>query len=123
MTVTGQYRETDSAWVCKWEDSFGKTGTTITSGLLKGGGGLDYVYAGKKGIALFQPLGDLQGYPAVIYNTTSAPGQCDVTVGLRDDAAVAVAIQQQSTAYYYKDPCTLAKLIAGAVVDTIKAGQ
>jgi Protein of unknown function (DUF3558) len=62
---------------------------------------------------------EVDGHPAVAYNTADQPDYCSVAVGLSDSAYFS-ANAKANTA---DDRCSTAKDLAAAVLSTIKAGR
>jgi hypothetical protein len=89
--------------------------------------GVSAVYqADKDGkLELFEPLGSIEGYPAVVYGSLDSRdiGICSVVIGLSDEIAFEIALQQSAKNVGKKDPCEVAALVTGMVVQTMKAAQ
>jgi hypothetical protein len=75
--------------------------------------------------ALWKPLPDIQGFPAVAH--AGRPGQpapkdfCMVSVGMTDDIAVGVSVSLGRARIGSVDPCDVAGQAADAVASTLKA--
>ncbi|WP_083933983.1 DUF3558 domain-containing protein [Sciscionella marina] len=98
-------------------------GTTAraTVGFPSGGYGLSSIYAQRKTAKIFKELPPIDGHPVVQFSDTSTndKSNCDYTVGLSD--------KQVLTAVYSPGPesvpaCDGARKIAGAAMQTLKAG-
>jgi hypothetical protein len=76
-------------------------------------------------LELFEPLDPVDGYPVVAYAALDRrdSGACAVVVGVSDEIAFEVALQQSAANIGKKDPCETAAMVAGLVVETMKAAQ
>lgn len=85
--------------------------------------GLSTLYQQKPDLSIFNPLGDIDGYPAVRYDESSKPmaGSCDIAVGVTD--ALDFSFDSDSEPGGSTDPCAVTKKIAGMVVSTLKGGS
>ncbi|WP_132876612.1 DUF3558 domain-containing protein [Tamaricihabitans halophyticus] len=89
-----------------------------------GGRGLTGVYdANSRGrYNVFEPVGDIEGHPAVIYATRAVSRSCTVSVGLRDDLSMDVGVRTSSS-NQSGDACETVQGIAGYMLQTMKAAQ
>lgn len=83
------------------------------------GQGISQIYAMKGDTDKFAPYTEA-GYPAVAasHKGTMENGWCDAFVAVRNDTVLDVN-EQASSGAYEKDPCTGAKIIAKAAMETI----
>lgn len=86
-------------------------------------GGLSNFYGNRSKMKVFEPLGEIDGYPAVLAmpKDTRPQGTCSVTVGVTDNLvfAAGASVKLGSST----DPCTNAKKVAELMVQTIKGGS
>ena len=107
--------------VCTWANASGAGGQIET----KIGGGWSVAYRNLKGNSDRWEPTSLQGYPAVAATNRgedqSTTGQCDVTVGIRDDLSFAVSLTLSNNARERGvDSCGGAKDIANTVLTNLK---
>jgi hypothetical protein len=113
---------TDSP-ICAWKD---ENGAAIALGMVGGNGGLGTMYrqhtASSPGY--FEPVPDIEGYPALLASVADlrSKGSCTVSVGVRDDEVMVVNMDWAVQAPGQADPCQLAQKAAGLAVTTIKGG-
>ncbi|MDQ3790687.1 MAG: DUF3558 domain-containing protein [Actinomycetota bacterium] len=89
--------------------------------------GLSALYQGNKDgkWAFFEELPPIEGFPAVAYDSVDQrdTGACAVDVGTSNDIAFEVSLQLSAGNVGKKDPCETAAMVAGMVVQTMKAAQ
>ncbi|MFI7680200.1 DUF3558 domain-containing protein [Actinophytocola sp. NPDC049390] len=75
--------------------------------------------------AHFAKLPLVEGYPAVAYGAVDQrdTGGCVVDVGTSDEVVFEVSLQLSTDNIGKKDPCETAAMVAGMVVQTMKAAQ
>ncbi|MDQ3790685.1 MAG: DUF3558 domain-containing protein [Actinomycetota bacterium] len=73
----------------------------------------------------FAALPPIGGYPAVAYGAVDQrdTGGCVVDVGTSDEVVFEVSLQLSTDNIGKKDPCETAAMVAGKVVETMKAAQ
>lgn len=88
--------------------------------------GLSHYYARNEAGATeyFEPLTSIEGHPALVAMTEDPreTGECDVDVGLRDDAVYTIQMTADSDSRWYEDPCKAAQELATLAVQTMKGG-
>nr|WP_255361039.1 DUF3558 family protein [Kutzneria sp. 744] len=109
---------------CAWKDSQGPS--TINFGLIiaTAGSGLSGIYGQKSQYAVFEPLSDIAGYPAIVAMTDDArpQGDCKVSIGVSNQLIINV----EGTVNGGPDktnPCPRIQAIATAMVTTMKGGS
>ncbi|HKS44085.1 MAG TPA: DUF3558 domain-containing protein [Amycolatopsis sp.] len=109
---------------CNWHTSDG-SGASIGIGFVAKG--LSRIYGGKgSAFAFFQPLGTIQGYPAVAYGVNDdrmTSGSCTVAVGTSDNSTIDVGATIRRQNIGKKDPCDAAYQVAQTIIDNIKRGS
>jgi hypothetical protein len=75
--------------------------------------------------AHFAELPPIEGYPAVAYDGVEqrATGGCVVDVGTSDEVVFEVSLQLSTDNIGKKEPCETAAMVAGKVLQTMKAAQ
>jgi hypothetical protein len=75
--------------------------------------------------AFFKELSPIGGFPAVAYDSVDQrdTGACAVDVGTSNEIAFEVSLQLSAGNIGKKDPCETAAMVAGMVVETMKAAQ
>lgn len=73
----------------------------------------------------FAELPPIEGYPAVAYDGVDQreTGGCVVDVGTADEVAFEIVLQLSTDNIDKKDPCETAAMVAGLVLQTMKAAQ
>jgi hypothetical protein len=76
-------------------------------------------------LAFFKPLDPIEGYPAVAYGVLDdrANGECSVVIGTSDEIAFEVVLRLSTKNIGKKEPCETAAMVAGEVLQTMKAAQ
>jgi len=86
--------------------------------------GLSSVYQEAKGsdFPYFEPLDDIEGFPAVAYDpeTEKPTGDCTVAVGVTDQLVFTVQLDLSSANIGHKDPCVVAAQAAGMMAKTMR---
>ncbi len=89
--------------------------------------GLSALYQGNEDgkWAYFEELPPIGGFPAVAYDSVDQrdTGACAVDVGTSNEIAFEVSLQLSAGNVGRKDPCETAAMVAGMVVQTMKAAQ
>lgn len=89
--------------------------------------GVSAVYQAEKDgdLAFLEPLDPIDGYPAVAYDAVDQreTGGCSVVLGASDEIAFEVVLQLSAGNVGKKEPCETAAVVAGMVVQTMKAAQ
>jgi uncharacterized protein DUF3558 len=72
----------------------------------------------------FEPVEDVSGFPAVVVGNEGddARGVCYMYIGLSDELAVQLAVQQSSQKRGTVDPCEVTKAVSQLIVENMKAG-
>jgi hypothetical protein len=75
--------------------------------------------------AFFEELSPIEGYPAVAYDGVDQrdTGGCAVEVGTSDEIAFEVSLQLSADKVGEKEPCETAAMVAGKVLQTMKAAR
>ncbi|MGB3437574.1 MAG: DUF3558 domain-containing protein [Actinophytocola sp.] len=76
-------------------------------------------------LAFLTPLEPIEGYPAVAYGAPDEreTGGCSVVIGASDEIAFEIVLQLSTDKVGKKEPCETAAMVAGMVVETMKAAQ
>ncbi|WP_459717038.1 DUF3558 domain-containing protein [Actinophytocola sp. KF-1] len=76
-------------------------------------------------LAFFEPMDPVEGYPAVAYGVLDyrKDGECSVVIGTSDEIAFEIVLHLSSKNVGKKDPCDTAAMVAGKVLQTMKAAQ
>lgn len=110
---------------CNWAMQRGE-GAFSGAVLAKNGEGLSSLYYKNEdgGLAFFEAISSLGGYPAVVYDIVDgrSTGRCNAEVGLRDDLSYIMTAVAGTESPYRKTPCELAEKLAGLAVQTMKGG-
>nr|WP_246361338.1 DUF3558 domain-containing protein [Haloechinothrix aidingensis] len=92
-------------------------------------GGLSHIYSlNEDGILeLFEEVDDIHGHPAVIAaeRDQRENGECDIYIGLRDDAGLDVQVTFSSAEHseHHDAPCDAAYRLAELGIETLQAGE
>lgn len=72
--------------------------------------------------AFFNELAPIEGYPAVSFDAIDRrdTGSCTVMVGVSDEIAFEIALQQSSANIGQTDPCETAVMVAGMALRTMQ---
>ncbi|GDY31581.1 hypothetical protein GTS_32140 [Gandjariella thermophila] len=111
---------------CGWTDTNGPSKMSLGVGFLTAGHGLGDIYSQKETYGRFQPLPDIEGYPAVIAvsgSETGHSGACTIDVGVTNQLAVNVFVQLKSGVDAppdYTDTCPRTQKVADAIMKTLK---
>lgn len=109
---------------CAWRNP--DTGANFHFGILtKAKRGLSDTYKSNKNgeFTYFEPITDLEGSPAVAFDTDEKNPtiQCSVVVGLTDELAMQTLTQLSRDNVGHRDPCEAAIMATGETMKTIKA--
>lgn len=76
-------------------------------------------------LAFFEPKDPVEGHPAVAYGVLDyrKDGECSVVIGTSDEIAFEIVLHLSAKNVGKKDPCETAAMVAGMVVETMKAAQ
>jgi hypothetical protein len=88
--------------------------------------GLSAVYRSKdqNNYKKFEPVPDVEGFPAVIAEPSNTPqGNCTMFVGVSDEVAFQLGVQQSTQKVGSVDPCDVSKAVASLLLQTMKAGS
>jgi hypothetical protein len=123
VSAPGQQDENGVGLGCGWRNS--QTGGSL---------GLDFFTSDKRGLSsayrdakngyfsYFEPVDDIEDYPAVAYSTKekTPTARCVVAVGVSDQVFFAVTVALSFDNIGKKDPCEAAAGAAGMLVRTMK---
>ena len=123
----GDLRDSSLGKACEFRVLSDRLALVEIASLDKNPFGVSAIYqADKDGkLAFFEPYDPVEGYPLVAYGAVDqrSSGACSVVLGASDEIAFEVALQQSDANIGKKDPCKTAAMVAGLVVETMKAGQ
>lgn len=89
--------------------------------------GVSAVYQAEKDgkLAFMDPLDSIEGYPAAAYGALDQreDGECSVVIGTSDEIAFEIVLRLSAKNVGKKDPCETAAVVAGMVLQTMKAAQ
>lgn len=125
LPTSGEEEEIPYGVGCTWRNP--STRGSASVGIINGTGtGLSGAYAANKrgDYAYFNPLSDIEGYPAVATDRFDrrSEGICIVLVGVTDEVAVQFSVRLSETNIRKKEPCAVAADVAGMALQTMKAG-
>ncbi|MFC0432264.1 DUF3558 domain-containing protein [Kutzneria buriramensis] len=128
ITAAGKPDLTDPLGpVCHWDNQTGPSKMDLAVYIVTAGQGLAGIYSQKDTYQVFQPLPDIEGYPAVTaQNDDPKQGNCVVSVGVSNALFVNVLVNLKTgvdAAPDMTNPCPRNRTVAEAVVATIKAGK
>jgi Protein of unknown function (DUF3558) len=128
ITATGKPKLDDPLGpVCSWHDTNGPSKMSVTVYIVTAGQGLAGIYSQKDTYKVFQPLPDIDGYPAVTaQNDDPKQGNCVVSVGVSNKLFVNVLVGLKTGADAAPDmanPCPRNQTVAAAVMATLKGGS
>ncbi|WP_246127652.1 DUF3558 domain-containing protein [Amycolatopsis rhizosphaerae] len=115
------HTDNQAGLLCQWQKQ--STGATVAIGWLTGlKDGLNQVYANQKDDAYFQPS-EIEGFPALVYDITDRKPDtnCAISIGIADKVAIDVGFTVGTNRSGKQNPCDAAKVIAGMVLDNLKA--
>lgn len=126
--ATGKAQDDPLGPHCGWADNFGPSKIGLSVIFATAGSGLSDIYSQKAQYVAFQPLSDIDGYPAVIAMTDDArpQGDCKVSIGVSNQLFISVEGVIQTGANGAPDatqPCPRIQAIATAMVTTMKGGS
>lgn len=108
---------------CRWSNL--NTGVSMRIALTTANKeGLGSLYRQRGSFELFQPLPDVQGYPAVAYGSIDSRknGTCSVALGPSDTLDIDIALDA-ANGPLKADPCGAGQQVAGMVVKNLKGGS
>jgi hypothetical protein len=127
ITTTGQPETTPLGPVCHWHNQDGPSKMDLGVFIVTAGQGLAGIYSQKDTYGMFQPLPDIEGYPAVTaQNDDPKQGNCVISVGVSNTLFVNVLVGLKTGVDKAPDmanPCPRNRTVAEAVMTTIKAGK
>lgn len=108
---------------CKWETP--KGGGDVSLGFFSSvDTGLSAAYAENENgeFEFFEPLGEIEGFPAVAHGGRDirSAGTCEVSVGVSDELSFIVTVNLSSGNVGTKDPCEAGATVAGMALRTMK---
>jgi hypothetical protein len=114
----GEEQRNQGGLACRW--TYGGDGTVTV--LWSAQAGLDAVYQTRQLSAYFEPLPELDGYPAVTSerHDNRPTGACSIHVGTTDTTMFTVSVQQPRT--QVDTPCSTATAAATVVLATAENG-
>ena len=123
----GESRDAPLGKACTWRSQNDSRALVEVASQDKYPHGLSAVYQGEEDgkWEFFNELEPVGGHPAVSYGQIDQrdTGGCRVEVGLSDEIAFDVVLQLSASNVGKKDPCETAAMVAGMVVETMKAAQ
>lgn len=125
VDANGTRADTNFGAGCLWRNP--ESGSSTIIGFLstvKSGLSDTYRSHDRGEFAYFEPIDDLEGFPAVAWATdTDRPTRaCSITVGLTDRLAIQTRTELSRTNVGQKDPCEAGVLATGKMLATMKAG-
>jgi hypothetical protein len=123
LPTTGEPTEVAFGNGCQWRNkqTQGSAGIQFFSSIERG---LSAVYAEAKGsdFPYFEPIDDIEGYPAVAFDTKVAKpvASCTVAVGVADQLVFDVVVDLSDANLNKKDPCELAIQVAGMMMNRMQ---
>jgi hypothetical protein len=122
VPATGELEDNGFGKTCYWRNS--ETGGMV--GLhffseIKGGLSSVYLDAESKDFAYFEPIEDIEGYPAAAYDTKveDPTTSCSVAVGVTDDLSFTVQVGLSNANVGQKEPCEVTAWATGMVMKTM----
>ena len=123
----GNLRDSSLGKACEFRVSTDRLALVEVASLDENPHGVSAIYRAEEDgkLKLFDPLEPIEGYPAVAYGVVDErdTGACSVVIGVSDEIAFEIALQQSEANIGIKDPCETAAMVAGMVVETMKAAQ
>ncbi|HEX7308509.1 DUF3558 domain-containing protein [Lentzea sp.] len=124
--VAGKVNTSSPGPSCIWLGASTPAKVAPALTILPEGTNLDSVYKNKDNgtYAVFEPMADVQGYPAVLTlaNDERSKGNCEIVVGATADKAILFTIQAITGSSKFADPCGAVTEFANLAITTIKAG-
>lgn len=121
---TGTRADTSFGNGCLWRNPE-TGGSALISFLSKGERGLSDTYRSYHDgdFEYFEPIADIEGFPAVAWDTDSKKpaNDCTLTIGLTDQLTVHVVTELSRDNVGQKDPCEVGAKVADEFLTTIKA--
>lgn len=122
----GKRSDTNFGRGCSWRNSE-TNGSVSIDFLSEDKRGLSSAYRSNKNgdFTYFEPIGDVEGQPAVAYDIRSAnpTAACTVAVGVTDKLMFATTIGLSANNVGHTDPCDLAATVAGTMVKNMQGGS
>jgi hypothetical protein len=123
----GESREAPLGKACTWRGQNDRSALVEVAAQDKYPFGLSAVYQGEADgkWAFFEELDPVEGYPAVSYGQVDQrdTGGCRVEIGVSDEIAFDVVLQLSAKNVAKKEPCETAAMVAGKVLQTMKAAR
>ncbi|SDG18076.1 Protein of unknown function [Lentzea fradiae] len=124
--VAGKVNTSSPGASCIWLGASTPAKVAPALTILPEGTNLDSVYQNKDNgtYAVFEPVADVQGYPAVLAlaNDERSKGNCEITVGATAGKAILFTVQAVTGSPKFADPCAAVTEFADLAITTIKAG-
>ena len=107
---------------CDWGDSAQQSKIGVTVIFPPADNGLADIYSQKDTYAVFKPVPDVDGFPAVIALSADSEGQgiCQVSVGVSNQQIIDIGVTMGAQAPDATKACTPNQTVAAAVISTIK---
>jgi hypothetical protein len=123
---TGRSSETSQGPSCHWRNP--ETGGATAMGFLSTTKrGLSETYRSHKNgdFKYFKPIPDLEGFPAVAFDTQSSSPttSCSVTVGVSDELSFQTLTELSAANIGQRDPCEVAEMATREMAKTIREGS
>jgi hypothetical protein len=123
---TGTRADTTFGAGCLWRNPQ-SGGSTIIGFLTTVKTGLSDTYRShdRGEFTYFEPIDDLEGFPAVAWATdTDKPTRaCSITAGITDELAIQIRTELSRDNVGQKDPCEAGVMATGKMLTTMKAGS
>lgn len=121
----GEPADTNFGKGCSWRNS-GTGGSAIVTFLSAEKRGLSSAYRSNSNgdFTYFEPLPDIEDFPAVAFDTKAKnpTTECSVAVGLSDELVFVATTSLSSANVGQKDPCEVGATVATEMTKTIKDG-
>lgn len=122
VPATGEQQDNGVGLTCYWRNS--ETGGMVTLHFFseaKGGLGAVYLEAENDDWPYFEPIEDIEGYPAVAYNVKVKDPitDCSVAVGVTDDLSFTASVDLSNANIGQKEPCEVTTWATGMVMKTM----
>ncbi|HEX6356733.1 DUF3558 domain-containing protein [Actinophytocola sp.] len=123
VPLAGEQKGDSLGETCYWRNS--QTRGSVSLSLLSGDErGLSSLYREAEGkvFPYFESIDDIEGHPAMAFNTTEAKPtiECGVGVGVTDKLALLVLVGLSDARIGNRDPCEAATQVAGMAMKTMK---
>lgn len=123
----GDLRDSSLGKACEFRVLSDRLALVEIASLDKNPFGVSAIYQAEEDgkLEVFEPLAPVDGYPLVAYGALDRrdSGACSVVFGASDEIAFEIAVQQSAGNIGKKEPCQTAAMVAGKVLQTMKAAQ